>query len=108
MNKRLAVDDPYSQDYKKYTKYNWMRHLDLIEEKAIKVKYKLNRIATAIWGVKPQVFRSVYKAVAEHIVLHAASIWYSSEITLCRTLLSIQRGLLFSVTKCYSTVSTNA
>lgn len=85
-----------------------MRHLDLMEEKAINVKYKLNRVATAIWGVKPQVFRSVYKAVAEHIVLHAASIWYSSKIALCRTLLSIQRGLLLCVTKCYTTVSTDA
>lgn len=46
--------------------------------------------------------------VAKRIILHAALMWYSKKVALCRRRLRIEQGLLLWVTKCYNTVSADA
>lgn len=75
-------------------------HLDLVQEEANKLQYKLSRIATTTWSLIPEVHKAVYSVAAEPIVLYVASIWHSNKVSLRRRLLSIQRG--------YSTVPTDA
>lgn len=75
-------------------------HLDLVQEEANKLQYKLSRIATTTWGLIPEVRKAVHSVVAEPIVLYVAPIWHSNKVALRRRLLSIQRG--------YSTVATDA
>lgn len=54
--------------------YSWMPYLELIQEKASKVQWMLSRIAIATWGVKPEIRKAVYSALAERVVLYQAPI----------------------------------
>lgn len=91
-----------------YREHSLIPHLDQVQKKVSKVQYKLSRLARATWGLKPEVSKTVYLVVAERIVLHAAPIWYYNNVALRVRLLNIQRCLLLYVTKCYSTVSSDA
>lgn len=57
-----------------------MSHLDLIQEKASKVLYKLGRIVAATWGVRPEVRKVAYSVVSERIALYVPTIWYPFKV----------------------------
>lgn len=83
-----------------------MPHLDFIQEKATKFQYKLSKIGTAIWKLRPNVRKALYLVVVERIVLYVAPIWKSNKVSFCWRLLSLQRGLLLCANKYYNMVST--
>lgn len=87
---------------------SWMPHLTRRQEAASKFQYKLSRVASAMWGLKPSVLKAVYLTVTEKMLLYAAPIWYTGHVKQRQRLASMQRPSLLCITKAYSTVSTDA
>ncbi|GBL88847.1 hypothetical protein AVEN_158958-1 [Araneus ventricosus] len=76
--------------------------------KICKIIEKVRRIARATWGLKPSVVKEIYLVVLEKILMYGSEIWYSDKVKLNNKLLQMQRPPLLSLTKAYSTTSTDA
>ena len=83
----------------------WSLHLARAEERASKMHYRLCRLSAATYGLKPELVKMVYSTVTERQVLYGAPIWYDDTIRQRQRLISLQRKMLISITKCYRTVS---
>ncbi|GBM42954.1 hypothetical protein AVEN_140831-1 [Araneus ventricosus] len=85
-----------------------MPHLNLLQPKICNIIEKVRRIVRATWGLKPSAVKEIYLVVLEKILMYGSEIWYSGKVKLNNILLQMQRSPLLSITKAYSTTSTDA
>jgi hypothetical protein len=89
-------------------KLNFLNHLRMVEEKAVKIQQKLNRISRATWGLKAGIIKHIYLNAIEKFITYASNAWYYGTKRQEYWLLRIQRRVLFPIAKTYSTVSGDA
>lgn len=65
-------------------------------------------LAIATWGLKPIILKEIYQIVIKKMILGGAQFWYKGFAKQIQKLNSIQTIPLLMITKCYSTVSTDA
>lgn len=90
-------------------KLNWEHHILNIKEKITTITSSIKRVFSATWGVNREYLRSWYITVLEKIIDYGSEVWFDDlRIIDKRSLQSIQRLCLTSITKCYKNVSTHS
>ncbi|CAK1579579.1 unnamed protein product [Parnassius mnemosyne] len=54
---------------------NFVKHVDVVTEKAIQLYKKVSRTARANWGLNSEILRTIYITVVEPTILYAAGAW---------------------------------
>ncbi|CAK1581407.1 unnamed protein product [Parnassius mnemosyne] len=57
------------------TNLNFVEHLDGVLRKALNIYKTISRTARANWGFNSEIVKTIYLAVVEPTILHAASVW---------------------------------
>ncbi|GBM10297.1 hypothetical protein AVEN_50013-1 [Araneus ventricosus] len=83
----------------------WRPHLEEVREKANYLQNKLYRFSKAIWGVKPQVLKEIYKVAIEKYILYGVEIWFNKTVKISQKLIQIQRVALGQIAQTYKIVS---
>ncbi|GIX95449.1 uncharacterized protein CDAR_376201 [Caerostris darwini] len=65
-------------------------------------------ITRATWGLTPKVKKDIFLKVIDRIISYGHEVWYQDKVKLNLKVLQLQRIGLLNVTKCYSSVSTEA
>ncbi|GBL79128.1 Putative protein in type-1 retrotransposable element R1DM [Araneus ventricosus] len=76
-------------------------HLEGVREKVNYLQNKLYRFSRATWGVKPQVFKEIYKMAIEKYILYGVEIWFNKTVKISQKLIQIQRVALAQIAKPY-------
>ncbi|GIX70133.1 probable RNA-directed DNA polymerase from transposon BS [Caerostris darwini] len=87
---------------------SWHAHLDYVTSKITKLMQKINRTTRVYWGLSPPVKKEIYNRVLEKIMFYGHEIWFNGKAKQVTKLNKLQRIGLLNVTKCNSTVSTDA
>ncbi|GIY54398.1 RNA-directed DNA polymerase from mobile element jockey [Caerostris darwini] len=89
-------------------KLNWIPHLNKVQDKINNLQNKLHRITRATWGLNPNVKKEIYLKVIDRIISYGHEVWYQDKVKINMKVLQLQRIGLLNVTKCYSSVPTDA
>lgn len=82
-------------------------HINSVSAKAIGLYQKTSRAARATWGLKPDVLRFLYGAIAEPIMMYASGAWAhkASKVNIRRKLDRVTRAFAIQIAKAHRTTS---
>ncbi|XP_071036434.1 uncharacterized protein [Parasteatoda tepidariorum] len=86
----------------------WIPHLNEVKDKITNFNQMSKRVARATWGLSPYILKKIYLQASEKVIIYAASVCYRNTNKINQKLASIQRIPLRTITKCYSTASTES
>ncbi|GBP32083.1 Putative 115 kDa protein in type-1 retrotransposable element R1DM [Eumeta japonica] len=82
-------------------------HVDKACKKAANIYKGIARVAKAIWGLSPEIFRTIYVAMIESIVMYASCVWVPAarKLGVRKMFDALQRSIALKACRAYQTVS---
>lgn len=88
-------------------KLRWDKHINSIKSKILQLTSSITRVFSATWGVSRVYLRTWYVTVLEKVLDYGSEVWFDDlRVIDKRSLQSIQRQCLLSITKTYKNVAT--
>lgn len=86
----------------------FVNHITQLEDKVMKLQYKLGNYCRVTWGLSGSVKKTIYNMATEKIISYGCEIWYLHTARQRQKLAKIQRAALRAITGTYRTVATSA